>query len=481
MHLSPEEETKLLQLWQKILEIIDVKLKQPPLNLDATPDSATPDSNVSQARPATENKGFFGRFRGTANEASTDSNTLTPGPIDHFPAMTPSQLRQACWYMYKHDHPDDLLLRFLRHQKWNVPNAFDMLINTLKWRTQERVDDDIMFHGEEGALSTIRTSPDKHARDLAEGFMKQLRRGESYIHGVDKQGRPICIIRARLHHSGDQSVKSMERGIIWTFETTRLLMKSPATSSVSPELSPHRLLTSLHPFEFIPKTPTGFPGSNEKNRHQLLFFDMTSFGISNMDYTPLKFMISLFEGYYPEAFSDVIVHKAPWLFQGFWRIIKGWMSAEAVEHVHFTNTVEDLETLIPRGNILKEYGGEDEWVFRYEEVREGENEALGRTEAREELLRERGEMGEKVEGLTRKWIRASRERQDVTEIKREREVHISAMQEGYWKLDPMIRARSFYDRWGVIHGGNENSTASSTHHQNGVAQKTMEGVTQVTV
>lgn len=238
LDLSPEQETKLLDLWQIILDTIEAKLKQPLLNQDAVPDSARTDSNFCQARPAKETISFFGRIRGSANEASTISNTPASGPIDHFPAMTSSQLRQACWYIYKHDHPDDILLRYLRHQKWSVPNSFGMLLNTLKWRTQEHVDDDIMFHGEEGALNTIKTSPDKHARDVAEGFIKQLRRGESFIHGVDKHGRPICMIRARLHHSGDQPVKSMERAIIWTFETTRLMMKPPATSSVSSNYFP---------------------------------------------------------------------------------------------------------------------------------------------------------------------------------------------------------------------------------------------------
>ena len=43
---------------------------------------------------------------------------------------------------------------------------------------------------------------------------------------------------------------------------------------------------------------------------------MTGFGMANMDYTPVKFMIKCFEANYPECLGAVLVHKAPWLFQG---------------------------------------------------------------------------------------------------------------------------------------------------------------------
>ena len=38
--------------------------------------------------------------------------------------------------------------------------------------------------------------------------------------------------------------------------------------------------------------------------------------MANMDYTPVKFMIKCFEANYPESLGAVLVHKAPWIFQG---------------------------------------------------------------------------------------------------------------------------------------------------------------------
>jgi hypothetical protein len=43
---------------------------------------------------------------------------------------------------------------------------------------------------------------------------------------------------------------------------------------------------------------------------------MTGFSMANMDYAPVKFMIKCFEANYPESLGTVLVHKAPWIFQG---------------------------------------------------------------------------------------------------------------------------------------------------------------------
>ena len=39
------------------------------------------------------------------------------------------------------------------------------------------------------------------------------------------------------------------------------------------------------------------------------------------DYTPLKFIIKCFEANYPESLASVLVHNAPWVFQGKWRAV----------------------------------------------------------------------------------------------------------------------------------------------------------------
>lgn len=47
---------------------------------------------------------------------------------------------------------------------------------------------------------------------------------------------------------------------------------------------------------------------NQASCHQLT--------IRKQDYGPVKFMIKCFEANYPESLGVVLVHKAPWIFQG---------------------------------------------------------------------------------------------------------------------------------------------------------------------
>jgi hypothetical protein len=147
--------------------------------------------------------------------------------------MTPEEIRTAFWNMVKHDHPDALLLRFLRARKWDVQRALIMLISTMRWRMQEvQVDDDVMFNGEALALQQAQSS-DPVEKKKGEEFLYQMRKGKSFLHGVDRMGRPICVVRVRLHRSSDQGVDTLERFTVYTIETARLLLAPPVETAVS--------------------------------------------------------------------------------------------------------------------------------------------------------------------------------------------------------------------------------------------------------
>jgi len=145
---------------------------------------------------------------------------------------SPEELRDAFWQMVKHDHPDALLLRFLRARKWDVNAAQIMAISALHWRLAEgKVDSDVMLRGEE-TMHEYSNSEDPVKRKMGNDFMEQIRLGKSYIHGVDKMGRPLCYVRTHLHHQGDQSEESLERFTIHTIETARLMLKPPVDTAV---------------------------------------------------------------------------------------------------------------------------------------------------------------------------------------------------------------------------------------------------------
>lgn len=159
--------------------------------------------------------------------------------------QSPEELRAAFWTMVKCDHPDALLLRFLRARKWDVEKALIMLISTMHWRSTEMVvDGDIIKRGEGGAQEDSRSS-DNVVKKEGDDFLQQLRLGKSYLHGIDKEGRPLCVVRVRLHKPGEQSEKSMERYTVFVIETARLVLRPPVDTAVrSHPTSFHSALTS---------------------------------------------------------------------------------------------------------------------------------------------------------------------------------------------------------------------------------------------
>lgn len=174
--------------------------------------------------------------------------------------------------------------------------------------------------------------------------------------------------------------------------------------------------------------------------------------MANMDYTPVKFMIKIFEANYPESLGAVLVHKSPWLFQGIWKIIKGWLDPVVAAKVHFTSSVEDLETFIPRSQIIKELGGDEDWEYVFVEPKEGEDEGLKDDAAKQRLQEERKGMVEGYEKETFDWIHegAGKEGSEVEKRREKRDQLARELNENYWRLDPHVRARTLYDRVGMI-------------------------------
>lgn len=165
--------------------------------------------------------------------------------------------------------------------------------------------------------------------------------------------------------------------------------------------------------------------------------------MANMDYTPVRFMIKVFEANYPESLGSVLVHKAPWIFQGIWKIIRGWLDPVVAAKVHFTNSVEDLQEFIPKSQIIRELGGDENWDYKYVEPVPSENAAMKNESSRELLQAVRQKDVEEFERKTFEWIHG----QDIKAI---RDDLAQKLKNNYWQLDPLVRARSLYDRTGMI-------------------------------
>jgi len=240
-NLTPQEEEKLKEFWTatlKVFGVVDTGKENANGSAELEKEDVKLDKKIKKKR--------FAAFRSKYKEddatsiASTESGApdedkhgQTKEFHDAIASLSPETIRTAFWNMLKLDHPDGLLLRFLRARKWDVEKALIMMISTLKWRAVEmHVDDDIMLKGELGAIEAINSS-DLAEKKLGEDFITQLRMGKSFLHGTEASGRPMCFVRVRLHKQGEQSQESLERFTIYTIETARLTLSPPVDTAVS--------------------------------------------------------------------------------------------------------------------------------------------------------------------------------------------------------------------------------------------------------
>jgi CRAL/TRIO, N-terminal domain/CRAL/TRIO domain len=259
-NLTPEQELKLRDFWALTLRTFGVK--DPNLTTAApgisAPTPSTSEPNTDSESPKSSSRkiaskkrhSLFGGKRHHEDDNNSDAASAhsTPGSstVDDIndkygqtkefqqtlAELSPEELRSTFWSMVKSDHPDALLLRFLRARKWDVQRALVMLISTMRWRSKEiHVDDDIMRMGEGGALEDSQ-SGEAFAKKEGGDFLAQMRKGKSFLHGVDKEGRPLCFVRVRLHKQGEQSDRAMERYTVFVIETARLVLRPPVETAV---------------------------------------------------------------------------------------------------------------------------------------------------------------------------------------------------------------------------------------------------------
>ncbi|KAI0178273.1 phosphatidylinositol transfer protein CSR1 [Pestalotiopsis sp. NC0098] len=434
-NLTPEQEEKLFELWRLVFQVCGVEDEGvSEAAAEGAPTALQAQTSTASSDKPKKDKKRLGLFKKKDKKDKEGSAEKVPGSLEAIKDSdpddkyghnkvfqetlanrSPESIRASLWSMVKMDHPDQLVLRFLRARKWDVQKALIMLVSTMKWRQDAKVDDDIMLHGEEHFLAQEQSGATEKDKKFAKDFLDQMRMGKSFSHGIDKDGRPMTVVRTRLHRAGEQSEESLERYTIYLIETNRHLLSAPVDTGT-------------------------------------VIFDMTGFSMANMDYTPVKFMIQCFEANYPESLGVVLVHKAPWVFQGFWKIIKGWLDPVVASKIHFTNNLKDMSEFVTASRVPKELDGEDSWEYQYVEPTIGENAKLKDTATRDRLLEERDVLYDEYEQATLHWLR-EKDAAKRTAVQAERSEIARKLKEGYWTLDPFVRSRSLYDRVGILNEG----------------------------
>ncbi|CCF59351.1 hypothetical protein KAFR_0G03190 [Kazachstania africana CBS 2517] len=395
-NISKDQEQILKQIWTYLFHFWEYEV-------DGTnafkPTDEQLDAMIQEQEKKLKKKSFFSRSSSSRTENLDKQIQYQKNVIhDSLKDMNPDDTRDAFWDMIRADFPDNLLLRFIRARDWDVDKAMKMIAFTMDWRVNESKADEIIYGGERAAWTA--NEP---------GFIKNLELKKAVICGVDKEGRPIVYVRPKLHHSDDQTLEEMKKYSLLIIEQARLFLREPVETAT-------------------------------------VIFDLSGFGVSNMDYTPVQFIITCFEAHYPECLGKLFIHNAPWIFPPMWNIIKKWLDPVVASKISFTKTVDDLLEHVDLENIPQSLGGQSKISLDgiFEKPDESYDEKMQDHETLDILLVKRKELIENFLEITRKWIESDGD-DESAQLLKERIEAGRKLTRNYIDLDPYIRSRSLYD------------------------------------
>lgn len=351
----------------------------------------------------------FDANQGKANfwEGTYDVKAKAPSKevYSHLAKFKPAELHQAFFLTLRNDSPDNALLRFVRARKFKTNQIIDMAAKCLEWKVKEYPVDKWVMDGD------LEIYESKKHPEIIKAFEME----KAYFRGVDKNNGPIVVIRVKKHFGLDCPEKDFERFICLIIEWVRIALKD---------------------YEL------GNDGAN-------ILFDMKDFSLKNADLAAVKFLAKAFEANYPESLSAIWIHKAPWIFNAVWKIIKGWLDPVVASKVHFTKTADDLAKFADKKYIPKDLGGLDDYAPKYI-VPTQENAGRKPKDAQfEELIQQRRELLFTFIETTLAWIRA-KSAKELTELM-DLKIQLGAeLAKNYLKLDPYVRTRGVFDRDGQI-------------------------------
>ncbi|PWN28865.1 hypothetical protein BDZ90DRAFT_278276 [Jaminaea rosea] len=340
------------------------------------------------------------------------------------------RLRKVFWQMVKGEHPDVIMLRLLRARKWNVDRAVAVLGSTAAWRVENDVE--AIVNGGELELTSTR------------GGMNILRNGISYMYGASAAGEPVYIIEVGRHFSASQTQDELRRGVILLQETLQSLMPPPC-------------------------------------ERKIVIFNMNEFGIRNMDWWCVFFMVKTMECFYVETLARVYVHGAPWIFKPIWSILKPLLDPVVRDKIRLTDQPEELAEFVPLDRLPKDsMKGQMQWAFDYPMPDPHENDLQKDTKMRDKLQEDYFSICFDLERETRAIVRAlaktsykrrgsykssNQESSDdggsvvggaeydeppeLASLKARRDVLATKLRVAWLKLRPYMVGKTMVDRWNV--------------------------------
>ncbi|ORX56718.1 CRAL/TRIO domain-containing protein [Hesseltinella vesiculosa] len=204
-----------------------------------------------------------------------------------------------------------LLFRYLKRNKYSLPVALSLLLDTIRWRLTEQVDH-LGLHHVRGLL----TAP------------------LCFFNGYDRVGRPILVIQLKHFPAFNSTEDLMEKTLpvmIFLLETSRKYLTQVTNQRMSQQI-PNPVITDA-----------------------LFLVDFKDANNLPKDIGLLQTFIKILKRY-PGTTGMVCLLNFGWMYQGMWQMIKLMLTPEAKKRVAFPKRKE-LLGLIDESQLLTEFGG----------------------------------------------------------------------------------------------------------------------------
>lgn len=386
-NLTDTETATLKEFYIAFYEYLD-QLSSEPSSIAAFPTNTTEHSQKELNDTSKSlNLGFL-NLRKLPKFMQSKGNGEVEDSSVSFNQLSGPAFRREFFAVNQFDHPDELMLRFLRARKWDIKESLRMLTKAIHW-----------FHNAD--IARIKRVGET---EINMDFMKK---GETYFQGCDREGRPICHINLRLHDPKAQSIEIMQSFALLFMETSRLLFTGKVDSVA-------------------------------------VLLNLTDSTMANIDYAAVKFLISVLEKDYPESLGIILLLNAPWFFSGVWKIISAMLDPVVAEKVKFVS-VKELPEYIDPTYLPESLGGTMKQEFVYVPPHANENLKLEDSEGQRIAQKHFDEAIIEFEAETRLWATS-------TSPSPKREEAAAKLKAAYIELDSFIRSCTVYHRLGVIRG-----------------------------
>ncbi|WFC96246.1 hypothetical protein MBRA1_002902 [Malassezia brasiliensis] len=382
-NLTAEQKCKVAQMWELFFSVIE------------NPEKAKSGHVAAQAEHGEDHThGYSEEDKDKAKKAQQEEQEALQAL---FKTHGVDEFYNQFWFLCGPDVPDMVMLKFLRARKWNVHRAFAMLAQCIKWRIETDVIE-LLRQGDEGLIQ------------MDEKYALQLEAEKAYGVGATDDLMPIIYIDVKRHMAKQQGADTMTRFVIASAESFRCLMTHPSDKIV-------------------------------------IIFDVTGFGMKNLDWHTLNTILKILEAYYPETLRKLYIHNAPWIFQGIWKVVRPMLDPVVREKIVFSSRASDID-LVPTNRLMTSMGGTLAGGPKYTKPKPNENRTrpVGDPERERVWNKFMGEV-KAYEKTTRAWIQS--DGQDET-LEKERDFGAKCMRLAWMEVDPLVRGLNNYHRAGII-------------------------------